>query len=95
MPRPFNGQIHVRVPASVHEEVAKEAFDNGTSISGILAQALIVRRALRNIDPWKSIDEVQSANRGVSAAEVENSIAKALKAVRKARRGPDVRKARI
>jgi hypothetical protein len=69
MPRPFNGQIHVRVPASVHEEVAKEAFDNGTSISGILAQALIVRRALRNIDPWKSIDE--------------------------ARRGPDVRKARI
>jgi hypothetical protein len=95
MPRAFNGQIHVRVPASVHEEVAKEAFDKGTSISGILAQALIVRRALRNVDPWKSIDEVHSANRGVSAAEVENSVAKAVKAVRKARRGSDVRKARI
>ena len=66
MSRAFNGQIHVRIPASVHEEVAKEAFDKGTSISGILAQALIVRRALRNIDPWKSIDEVQSANRGMS-----------------------------
>jgi hypothetical protein len=95
MPRAFNGQIHVRVPASIHEEVAKEAFDKGTSISGILAQALIVRRALRNVDPWKSIEEVQSANRGVSAAEVDNTVAKAVKAVRKARRGPDLKKARI
>jgi hypothetical protein len=94
MPRAFNGQIHIRVSAGVHEEVAKEAFDKGTSISGILAQALIVRRALRNVDPWKSIDEVQSANRGVPAAEVENAVAKAVKAVRKARRGPDGQKAR-
>jgi len=82
MSRAFNGQIHVRVPASVHEEVAKEAFDKGISISGILAQALIVRRALRSIDPWKSIGEVQSANRGVAAAEVERSVARAVKAVR-------------
>src|SRR5580698_942521 len=95
MPRAFNVQIHVRVPAGLHEEVAKEAFEKGTSISGILAQALIVRRALRNVDPWKSIDEVQSANRGMSAAEVENSVARAVKAVRKARRGPDSKKARI
>ena len=94
MPRAFNGQLHIRVPASVHEEVAKEAFDRGTSINGILAQALIVRRALRNVDPWKSIDEVQSSNRGVPVAEVENAVAKAVKAVRKARRGPDVTKAR-
>jgi len=90
MSREFNGQIHVRVPASVHEEVAKEAFDKGTSISGILAQALIVRRALRNVDPWKSIDEVQSANRGVPAEEVENTVARAVKAVRKSRRGPRI-----
>jgi hypothetical protein len=90
MSRLFNGQIHVRVPASIHEEVAEEAFDKGTSISGILAQALIVRRALRNFDPWKSIDEVQSANRGVSAAVVENTVSKAVKAVRKARRGPRI-----
>jgi len=95
MSRAFNGQIHVRVPASIHEEVAKEAFDKGTSISGILAQALIVRRALRSIDPWKSIDEVQSANRGVSAPEVESLVAKAVRAVRKSRRRPDVKKAKI
>jgi hypothetical protein len=85
--RPFNGQIHVRVSSSVHEEVAKEAFERGTSISGIFAQALIVRRALRNIDPWKSISEVQSANRGVAAAEVERAVARAMKAVRKGQRG--------
>jgi hypothetical protein len=87
MPRTFNGQIHVRVPSGVHEEIAKEAFEQGTSISGIFAQALIVRRALRNIDPWKSIAEVQSANRGVPAQEVERIVGKAVKAVRKGRRG--------
>ncbi len=87
MSRSFNGQIHVRVPPMVHEEVAKEAFEKGTSISGILAQALIVRRALKNVDPWKSINEVQSANRDVSAQEIERTVASAVKAVRKERRG--------
>jgi hypothetical protein len=86
MSRPFNGQIHVRVPAEVHAEVAREAFDKGTSISGILAQALIVRRALRKIDPWKAIAEVQAANRGVTQAAVERTVAAAVKAVRKSRR---------
>jgi hypothetical protein len=87
MTRSFNGQIHVRVPSGVHEEIAKEAFERGTSISGIFAQALIVRRALRNIDPWKSISEVQSANRGITESEVERAVAKAVKAVRRDRRG--------
>jgi hypothetical protein len=86
MSRPFNGQIHVRVSSRVHEEVAKEAFEKGTSISGIFSQALIVRRALRDIDPWKSISEVQSANRGIAQAEVERTVAKAVRAVRKDRR---------
>lgn len=93
MSRAFNGQIHVRIPASLHEDVAKEAFDEGRSISGILAQALIVRQILRNLDPWKSIEEVQSANRGVPTAEVENAVARSVKAIRKARREPDVKKA--
>jgi hypothetical protein len=87
MPRSFNGQIHVRVPSRVHAEVAKEAFEKGTSISGIFAQALIVRRALKNIDPWKSISEVQAANRGVAEAEVEREVAKAVRAVRRDQRG--------
>jgi HicB family len=87
MPRPFNGQIHVRVSSSVHEEVAKEAFEKGISISGIVAQALVVRRALRKMDPWKSISDVQSANRDFAEAEVERAVAKAVRSVRKDRRG--------
>jgi len=66
MPRPLNGQIHIRVSSSVREEVAKEAFERGTFISGILAQLTIVRRALRNIDSWKSISEVQWTPAGVA-----------------------------
>jgi predicted DNA-binding helix-hairpin-helix protein len=87
MPRTFNGQIHVRVSPGMHQDVAKEAFEKGTSISGILAQALTVRRALRNIDPWKSIAEVQTANRRIPAREVERAVAEAVQAVRKQRRG--------
>jgi hypothetical protein len=87
MSRNFNGQIHIRVPSEVHQEIAKEAFDKGTSISGILAQALVVRRMLRRIDPWKSISEIRSANRSTPTAEIENTVARAVKAVRKSRRG--------
>ena len=82
----FNGQIHVRVPAEVHKEVAMEAFERGTSISGIFAQALIVRRTLKTIDPWKAIDEVRVANRDRSENSIEAAVAKAVKAVRKSRR---------
>jgi hypothetical protein len=56
-------------------------------ISETMAQALVARRR-RNIGPWKSIKKVQSANRGVPSAEVENAIAKAVMAVRKSRREP-------
>jgi HicB family len=87
MPRNFNGQIHVRVSSDLHEEIAKEAFERGTSISGILAQALIVRRALKSIDPWKAIDELQSANRDLPVDEIERTVAEAVKAVRRTRRG--------
>ncbi|MCU1297907.1 MAG: hypothetical protein JWO91_2185 [Acidobacteriaceae bacterium] len=86
MPRTFNGQIHVRVPSDIHKEIAQEAFEKGTSINGILAQALIARRALKSIDPWKSIAEVQSANRGLETADIESVIAKSVKAVRRSRR---------
>jgi hypothetical protein len=39
------------------------------------------------IDPWKSISEVQSANRGIAEAEVDRAVAKAAKALRKNRHG--------
>ena len=83
MRRAFKGQVHVRIPPNVHKEVAQEAFDKGTSISGIFAQALTVRRAVKNIDPWKSIDEVRAANRGVSEEELDEAAGEAIKSVRK------------
>lgn len=83
MSRNFNGQIHVRVPSQLHAAVAKEAFERGTSISGILTQALTVRQALKNVDPWKAIEEVHSANRAADLASVQLAVSKAVKAVRK------------
>lgn len=79
----FNGQTHVCLIADVHKELATEAFERGTSMSGILAQALTVRRALINLDPWKAIKQVQSANSGSSQSEVEAEVRRAIKAVRK------------
>lgn len=38
-------------------------------------------------DPWKSIDEMQSVNCGVTDADVELAVAKAVKAVRRNRGG--------
>lgn len=86
MPRTFNGQIHVRISPEIHKEIAREAFEQGTSISGILAQAVTIRQTLKGVDPWKSIQAVQAANRAVSPDLVEREVGKALKAVRKARR---------
>lgn len=85
--RAFGGQVHVRLSPEAHEDVAKEAFERGTSISGIVAQSLMIRRALKNIDPWKAIEVIREANRGVDPKELEKDIAQAIKAVRKKARG--------
>lgn len=87
MPRTFNGQIHVRISPEIHREIAREAFEQGTSISGILAQAVTIRQTLKGVvDPWKSITEVQAANRLVSPDFVEREVSKAVRSVRKAKR---------
>ena len=87
MARTFKGQIHVRISPEIHKQIAREAFEQGTSISGILAQAVTIRQTLKEIDPWKSIQEVHSANENVSPEIVEREVSKALKAVRKVRNG--------
>lgn len=81
--RAFKGQVHVRLSPEAHEDVAKEAFEKGTSISGIVAQSLMIRRALKNIDPWKTVAEIREANRNVDIDELEADISKSIKAVRK------------
>ena len=86
MGRAFKGQVHVRVAPDVHEEVAKEAFEKGTSISGIFAQALTVRKALQNINPWKAMAEVREANSGLSDDEISSVIDEAVRSIRKEKR---------
>lgn len=81
--RAFKGQVHVRLSPEAHEDVAKEAFEKGTSISGIVAQSLMIRRALKNINPWKTVSEIREANKNVDIDELEADIAKSIKAVRK------------
>lgn len=85
--RAFGGQVHVRLSPEAHEDVAKEAFEKGISISGIVAQSLMIRRALRNIDPWKTVAEIREANRKVDPQQLEKDIAHSIKAVRKQVRG--------
>jgi hypothetical protein len=86
MSRAFKGQIHVRLSPEMHQKIAQEAFDKGTSISGIIAQSITAREVLKNIDPWKSIDEIWQANRKVNQKELNVDIREAIKAVRKKRR---------
>ncbi len=81
--RAFGGQVHVRLSPEAHEDVAKEAFEKGTSISGIVAQSLMIRRALRNIDPWKTVAEIREANRDVDPKQLEEDIVESIRAVRK------------
>lgn len=81
--RVFGGQVHVRLSPETHEDVAKEAFEKNTSISGIVAQSLMIRRALRNIDPWKTVAEIREANRRVNPKQLEEDIVESIKAVRK------------
>lgn len=83
MAREFTGQIHVRVPPDVHEEIAREAFDKGSSISGICAQALVVRKALSHLDPWKTIHQLWEANKNVDVKTLEKDISEVIRETRK------------
>ena len=86
MSRAFKGQVHVRLSPEMHERIAKEAFEKGTSISGIIAQSVTAREVLKTIDPWKAIDEIWEANRNVTQDKLEADIKEAVKAVRKKHR---------
>ncbi len=43
----------------------------------------MIRRALRKIDPWRTVAEVREANKDVNLKDLEADIAKAIKGVRK------------
>ena len=86
MARSFRGQIHVRIPPRLHEEVARESFEKNISQSGICAQALVVRNALKDIDPWKAINRAWAESQKVDLSHLESDVSKALVEIRGTRK---------
>ena len=84
--RVFNGQIHLRLSPAMHEKIAKEAIEKGISMSGIIAEAVSARNMLKEIDPWKTVEEIWEANRGVDQRLLEKNVADSIRAVRKKNR---------
>ncbi len=81
----YSGRLLLRVPEKLHEELAKEAFESGRSINQLCLEALVTRKALKDYDPWKSIEAIWEQNRGVDPKKLERDISKALRDVRHAR----------
>jgi hypothetical protein len=46
-------------------------------------QSLMVRKALKNIDPWKTVTKIREANQDIDVKKLEKDIADSVKAVRK------------
>ncbi|MGH9445457.1 MAG: toxin-antitoxin system HicB family antitoxin [Terriglobia bacterium] len=80
--RDYAGKILIRVPPKVHRELAREAFETGRSINQLCLEAILARKALKNYDPWKAIEELWNENRGVAEKELERDILKSLAEVR-------------
>ena len=83
--RNYAGRILIRVPPEVHRDLAREAFESGRSINQLCLDAIIARKALRNYDPWKAVEEIWEKNRKVKAKHLEAEILSAVAEVRRDR----------
>ena len=83
--RNYAGKILIRVPFTIHKELAREAFQSGRSINQICLEAIVVRKALRKYDPWKAIEDVWAQNRKVKPKQLQTEILKAISEVRQGR----------
>ncbi len=83
--RNYAGKILIRVPAELHEDLAREAFESGRSINQLCLEAIMARRALRKYDPWKTVEEVWARNRKARLRQMKSDIARALAEVRRGR----------
>ena len=83
--RVFSGKILLRVPPEIHKELAREAFESGRSISQLCMEAILSRKALRNYDPWSSVEKLWRKNRETDPAVLTADIRKALQESRRAR----------
>ncbi|MFN0117567.1 MAG: toxin-antitoxin system HicB family antitoxin [Elusimicrobiota bacterium] len=78
----YAGKILIRVPSKIHKELNKEAVQTGSSINDLCVRAILARKALKQYDPWKSVEQVWSTNKNISEKELNKDIFKAIKAVR-------------
>jgi hypothetical protein len=80
--RNYAGRILIRMPAKVHRELAREAFETGRSINQLCLEAIIARKALRKYDPWKAIAEIWEQNRKVKPRQLQADILRAISEIR-------------
>lgn len=83
--RSFSGKILLRVPPEIHRELAREAFESGRSINQLCMEAIFARKALKNYNPWKSIEKLWGKNRDINPAKLTTDIREAVLETRRAR----------
>jgi hypothetical protein len=83
--RNYAGRILIRVPPEVHRELAREAFESGRSINELCLEAILVRKALRDYDPWKALEEIWAQNRNIKPKQLQAEILSAISEVRHGR----------
>ena len=83
--RTFSGKILLRVPPEIHKELAREAFESGRSISRLCTEAILARKALKNYDPWKSVEKLWGKNREIDPAKLTLDIRAAIQEARRGR----------
>ena len=83
--RNYAGRILIRVPSQLHKELAREAFESGRSINQLCLEAIVARKALKNYDPWKAIEEIWEQNRKVKPKQLQAEILRAISEVRHGR----------
>ena len=83
--RNYAGRILIRVPPEVHRELAREAFESGRSMNELCLEAIVARKALRDYDPWKALQEIWAQNRKVKPKQLQAEILSAISEVRHGR----------
>lgn len=82
--RTFSGKILLRVPPEIHKELAREAFESGRSISQLCMEAILARKALKNYDPWRSVEKLWGKNREIDPAKLMAEIRGSIREARRA-----------
>jgi hypothetical protein len=65
--------------------LAREAFESGRSINELCLEAIFARKALKNYDPWKAVEEIWAQNRKVNPKQLQAEILSAISEVRHGR----------